>query len=58
MPWFWTDDLAEILVEHAGSSPEALVEWTQYPTAVAVPDDAEPLDVARALLGVETEAVA
>ena len=58
MPWFWTDDLAELLVEEADVRPEALAEWTQRPVGVAVPDGTEPLTVARALLGIESEAVA
>ena len=58
MPWFWTDDLAELLVDHAGVRPETLDEWTQRPVALAVPEGVGPLEFARALLGVETEAVA
>lgn len=58
MPWFWTDDLAEILIEQADIRPETLVDWTRRPVALAVPDGAEPLAVARSLLGVENDAVA
>lgn len=58
MPWFWTDDLAELLLEQADIRPETVAEWTQRPVGLAVPDGAEPLAVARALLGVEKEAVA
>ncbi|MDH3398159.1 MAG: hypothetical protein OEM81_10055 [Acidimicrobiia bacterium] len=58
MPWFWTDDLAELLVEHANVRPETLVDWTRRPVALSVPEGAEPLEFARKLLGVETGAVA
>jgi hypothetical protein len=58
MPWFWTDDLAELLVEHAGVRPETLAEWMLRPVAISVPEGSEPLEVARSLLGVDTEAVA
>jgi hypothetical protein len=58
MPWFWTDDLAEILIEQADIRPEALADWTRRPVALAVPDGAEPLAVALSLLGVDNNAVA
>ncbi len=58
MPWFWTDDLAELLVEQAGIRPETLVAWMQRPVALAVADGTEPLDFARTLLGGDGEAVA
>ena len=58
MPWFWTDDLADLLIEQEGVRPESLTEWKQRPVAISVPDNAEPLEVARALLGVGSEAVA
>lgn len=58
MPWFWTDDLAELLSAQADISPETLIEWTRRPVGLAVPDGAEPLAVARSLLGVDNEAVA
>ncbi|HKZ29637.1 MAG TPA: hypothetical protein VJ482_08335 [Acidimicrobiia bacterium] len=58
MPWFWTDDLAELLIEHAGVRPETLAEWTLRPVAVSTPEGVEPLAFAQTLLGVENEAVA
>lgn len=58
MPWFWTDDLAELLIERAGIPPETLAEWTQRPVALAGPDGAEPIEFALGLLGGEGEAVA
>ena len=58
MPWFWTDDLADLLIEHEGVRPESLTEWKLRPVAIAVADNTDPVDVARALLGVESEAVA
>ena len=58
MPWFWTDDLADLLIEQEGVRPEALTDWKQRPVALSVPEHTEPLDFARALLGVDDEAVA
>lgn len=58
MPWFWTDDLAELLVEQAGIRPETVVEWKQRPVALAGPDGTDPLEFAQALLGGDGEAVA
>jgi hypothetical protein len=50
MQWFWTDDLAAVLVEHVEVSPERLTSWCQRPVAYAAPEGAEALDVARALI--------
>ena len=58
MPWFWTDDLADMLVEHAGLSPESYAEWIERPTAYSAPDSTDPLEFARSLAGIENEAVA
>ncbi|MDR9450690.1 MAG: hypothetical protein RI637_05665 [Acidimicrobiia bacterium] len=56
MPWFWTDDLADLLIEHDGLRPESVTEWTARPSALAAPASVDALDFARALL--ENEAVA
>lgn len=58
MPWFWTDDLADLLVEHDGLRPESVNEWTQRPAAFAAPEDTDALGFARTLLGLTDEAVA
>ncbi len=58
MPWFWTDDLADLLIEHDGLRPESVTEWTARPSALAAPESVDPLDFARTLLGSENEAVA
>jgi hypothetical protein len=57
MPWFWTDDLAELLNERADIGPETLSEWTRRPVAYAVPEGTDPHEAAQALLGVDREAV-
>lgn len=51
MRWFWTDDLAALLVEHGLVSPERLRDWTLRPVAYAAPEETEGLDLARALIG-------
>lgn len=58
MPWFWTDDLAHMLIDQDGCQPDSLSEWTRRPSAWAVPDGTDALDFARALLAAEEEAVA
>jgi hypothetical protein len=58
MPWFWTDDLADLLIEHDGLRPETVTDWTQRPAALSAPESADALDFARSLLGSEGEAVA
>jgi hypothetical protein len=58
MPWFWTDDLADLLIEHDGLSPGAVAGWTQRPAALAAPEGTEALEFARAVLGIGNEAVA
>jgi hypothetical protein len=51
MQWFWTDDLAVLLLEQGEVSPERVSGWMQRPAAYAAPDDAAPLETARLLLG-------
>lgn len=58
MPWFWTDDLADLLIEHDGLRPESVSEWTQRPTALSLPEGVDALEYARTLLGIGDEAVA
>jgi hypothetical protein len=58
MPWFWTDDLAHMLIDQDGCQANLLSEWTQRPAAWAVPEGTDALDFARDLLAGEEEAVA
>lgn len=54
MTWLWTDDLARLLVEHDGVSPERLVRWVMQPVALRAADG-EPLQQARRLLDEEDD---
>ena len=60
MPWFWTDDLADLLAQHDDVDPERLREWRRRPVGVAGDDKTDALDLARRLMGIpaDTEAVA
>ncbi len=58
MPWFWTDDLADLLIENEAVRPESVADWRQRPVALSAPESLDPLDFARALLGLDKEAVA
>lgn len=58
MPWFWTDDLAKMLIDQDGYGPDSLAEWTQRPAALAVPEHTDALEFARLLAAAGDEAVA
>ncbi|MPZ53716.1 MAG: hypothetical protein GEU79_13455 [Acidimicrobiia bacterium] len=47
MDWFWTDDLAQLLIDEDGVSPESVANWMANPVAVAGEGDA--LTVARSM---------
>ena len=55
MAWFWTDDLARILVAD-GLSERAVADLLSRPAAIAAPDQEAALLVARRLVGVEPQA--
>ena len=48
MAWFWSDDLAKLLIERDGVAPEALASWRSGPTAYR--SDLGALEFARRLL--------
>ena len=52
MAWFWTDDLARLLID-AGTPERALSELLSRPAAVAAPDEAKALEVAKRLAGLD-----
>ena len=49
MAWFWSDDLAKLLMERDGVSPDRLRDWLNGPTAHR--SDLDALEFARSLLG-------
>ena len=51
MQWFWTDDLAALLIEHGLVGPERLIAWINRPVAYSAADEAEGLEMARHLFG-------
>jgi hypothetical protein len=53
MAWFWSDDLARLLIERDGISPERVSAWLSGP--VAHRSDGEALELARTLLGAASE---
>lgn len=54
MAWFWTDDLAHLLIARDDVSPAAVAHWISAPIAHRADSDA--LDVARTLLARERQA--
>lgn len=51
MQWFWTDDLAGLLLDTGEVGPEHVSNWIHRPVAYSAPDDAVALEIARFLLG-------
>jgi len=51
--WFWTDALAVLLVEHDRVAPTRIADWVERPVAYRLPEDGEPLALARRLLAPE-----
>ena len=54
MAWFWTDDLARLLIARDGVAPTAVAHWISAP--IAHRGDGEALAIARTLLAGETGA--
>ncbi|MFZ0491753.1 MAG: hypothetical protein WAM81_00985 [Acidimicrobiia bacterium] len=51
MQWFWTDDLAALLIEHGLVGPEHLIAWTSRPVAYSAAEETDGLEMARHLIG-------
>ncbi len=51
MAWFWSDDLARLLIERDGVSPDRVQHWISGPTAHRT--EVGALELARQLLGEE-----
>ncbi|MEX2653900.1 MAG: hypothetical protein WD532_02610 [Acidimicrobiia bacterium] len=54
MAWFWTDELARLLIE-AGVPERSLSELLAHPAAIAATDRDAALDVARRMSSVDAE---
>lgn len=54
MAWFWTDELARLLIE-AGVPERSLSELLARPAAIAASDRDAALAVARRISGLDTE---
>jgi hypothetical protein len=50
--WFWTDDLARLLID-AGTPERALSELLSRPAAVAASDETKALEIAKRLAGLD-----
>jgi hypothetical protein len=55
MQWFWTDDLAALLIEQGLVGPEPLSAWISRPVAYSATDEADGLELARHLFGDATD---
>ena len=53
MAWFWTDDLARLLIARDGVAPGAVAHWISAPIAHRA--EGEALDIARTLLARELD---
>jgi hypothetical protein len=51
MAWYWTDDLARLVIDHDHVPPERLASWLSVPSAYR--SDLEPLAFARELFGLD-----
>ena len=52
MAWFWTDDLARLLID-AGTPERELSELLSRPAAVAASDEIRALEIAKRLAGID-----
>ncbi len=55
MVWFWTDDLARLLVTEDGISRESISDWINHP--IAIVGEGDGLSMARALFIRETATI-
>ncbi len=55
MAWFWTDDLAHLLIDRDGVARAHVAHWIAAP--IAHRGDGEALDIARNLLSAERDDV-
>jgi hypothetical protein len=53
MAWFWSDDLARVLLEAHEASEAEMRDWIQRPVAIAAAQDTDPLMLARRIAGHE-----
>jgi hypothetical protein len=53
MTWFWSDDLARLLIEHDAAPPASVARWITSPRAFR--GDGDALEFARRLMAAETE---
>lgn len=53
MAWFWTDDLALLLIARDAVAPTAVAHWISAP--IAHRGEGEALDIARTLLARELD---
>jgi hypothetical protein len=53
MTWFWTDDLARVLLARGLTNERSVQDWLMRPVAVAGPNDADPVAMAQGLLDSE-----
>lgn len=51
MPWFWTDDVACLLIERDLVDPAQVQLFVERPYAVAMTDGADAVEVMLAVLG-------
>lgn len=51
MAWYWTDDMARLLLERGLVPVDRVGEWISRPVAFAGPTDADPVQVALLLMG-------
>jgi hypothetical protein len=51
MAWFWSDDLARVLLEAGEASDAEMRDWIQRPVAIAAAPDTDPLTLARRMAG-------
>lgn len=58
MAWFWTDDLARVLIDAGEAERSSVSGWLERPVAIAAPEESDPLDVGRERLGLVDRSVA
>jgi hypothetical protein len=53
MAWYWTDDMARLLLERDLVPADRMGEWMNRPVALAGPADGDPVCIALSLIGDE-----